>query len=167
MRRSTLTLNFLIQGLMIVVAAALTSTSIVPKDNLSTLADSILRDDHIVIALPMLAIQSGSQIVTSRLLGYNELPVNVLTSTYADLMGDKDLFKLHNVKRNRRLAAFALLITGALCAAWIMKRGPGIILCLWLGAGVKLVAAFAMFFFMESSEVPKIIDGDLPKSMQA
>jgi len=154
LRRSTLIVNFLTQGLLIVLSAALTTTPLIPVDNLSSLADATLRNSLIVAALPPLAFQSGAQIVTSRLLGYNEIPVNVLTSTYADLAGDKDLFAplTKNIKRNRRLAAFALLFAGALCSAWIMRRGPGIMLCLWLGAAVKLCIAVLAAVFMESAD---------------
>lgn len=154
MRRSVLAGNFIIQGLLIVLGAALTSTDLIPKDNLSTLSDSVLGSVRFVGALPPLAFQSGAQIITSRLLAYNELPVNVLTSTYADLMGDKDLFAgpFKNIKRNRRLAAVFWLLVGAFCAAWMMKKGPGIIGTLWLGAGVKLAVGLCVFVFMESKE---------------
>ena len=82
------------------------------------------------------------------------------TSTYADLTGDKDLFVGKNIKRNRRLAAFILLFVGALCAAWIMKLGPGIMLCLWIGAAVKLLVAAGAAVFMETAKskesLPKV-----------
>lgn len=159
LRRGTLVTNFLIQGLLIVLSAALTTTDLIPTDNLSTLANDILRNPKIVAAIPPLAFQSGAQIVTSRMLGYNEVPVNVLTSTYADLAGDKDLFAPwnKNVKRNRRLAAFVLLFAGALCSSWIMRRGPGILLCLWLGAAVKLVTAVVMAVFMQEVKTKEVL----------
>ena len=157
MRRSVLAGNFAVQGLLIVLAAAITSTDLIPKDNLSTLADAVLDNVRLVGALPPLAFQSGGQIIVSRLLAYNELPVNVLTSTYADLMGDKDLFKLQNVKRNRRLAAVFWLLVGAFSAAWMMRKGPGIVAALWLGAAVKLAVAIAVFFFMESKEDVNVV----------
>jgi hypothetical protein len=162
MRRSVLAGNFIFQGLMVVLAAALTSTDLIPKDNLTVFADEVLSNVRIVGALPPLAFQSGAQIITSRLLAYNELPVNVLTSTYADLMGDKDLFKLHgNVKRNRRLAAVFWLLAGAFVAAWMMKKGPGIVGTLWLGAGIKLAVGMGVLVFMVSKEDIKKESGEV------
>lgn len=87
------------------------------------------------------------QIATSRLLGFNELPVNVLTSTYCDLMGDAKLFALHNVKRNRRGLAVVLLLAGAISAGWLMRSSAGLMGLLWIAGGIKfLVAVFTLFF---------------------
>jgi len=162
MRRSVLAGNFIFQGLMVVLAAGLTSTNLIPKDNLTIHADKVVSTIAFVGALPPLAFQSGGQIITSRLLAYNELPVNVLTSTYADLMGDKDLFAgvTKNIKRNRRLAAVFWLLVGAFVATWMMKKGPGIQGTLWLGAGVKLAVGVVVFFLMESKEDIKPVKGE-------
>lgn len=88
--------------------------------------------------------------------------MNVLTSTYADLMGDKDLFAgvTKNIKRNRRLAAVFWLLAGAFVAAWMMKKGPGIVGTLWLGAGVKLAVGVVVFFLMQSKEDIKPVKGE-------
>lgn len=88
------------------------------------------------------------QIATSRLLGYNELPVNVLTSTYCDLMGDYNLFALNNVKRNRRFAAAVLVLTGSIVSGWILRSSAGFKGVLWLAAGIKLAIGVAMFVFL-------------------
>lgn len=162
MRRSVLAANFVVQGLMIVLAAGLTSSDLIPKDNLTIHAEEVLSNISFIGALPPLGFQSGAQIITSRLLAYNELPVNVLTSTYADLMGDKQLFAgiTKNAKRNRRLAAVFWLLAGAFVAAWMMKKGPGIVGTLWLGAGVKLALGVVVFFFMQSKEDIKPSKGD-------
>lgn len=88
------------------------------------------------------------QIATSRLLGYNELPVNVLTSTYCDLMGDFKLMALNNVKRNRRAAAVVLLLVGAIVAGWLMRSEGGLESVLWISGGVKVVTAVVMFCFL-------------------
>lgn len=86
-------------------------------------------------------------------MGVDEIPVNVLTSLYAGLMSDKALltwwkngkstwgWHSGDVKRTRRLAAVASIFGGAVCAAWILKKGPGIILTLWLAAGIKIFTA--------------------------
>lgn len=142
--------SFLIQGLLIVLAAALTSTTLVPTDNGSD--EPIAGDIRIVTAFPPLAFQSGMTIATSRMLGFNELPVNVLTSTYADLAGDPNLFALRNDKRDRRVLAVLSLAGGALCAAWMMKMGPGIVGVLWLAAGLKLVVGVGVFLLAQPAE---------------
>lgn len=147
MRRPVMAGSFFIQGLLLVLAAALTSTRLVPTDNGS--GDSVLADIRIVTPLPAMGFQSGMTIAASRMLGFNELPVNVLTSTYADLAGDPKLFALHNEKRNRRVLAVISLVGGALCSAWMMKKGPGIMGVIWLAAGIKLAVGIAMFILME------------------
>jgi len=88
------------------------------------------------------------QIAVSRLLGFNELPVNVLTSTYCDLMGDMKLVAVRNVKRNRRVASVVLLLGGAISAGWLLRSAPGLMGVLWIAAGVKFLAAVAAFVFL-------------------
>lgn len=112
----------------------------------------ILHNINIVALIPALAFQSGMQIATSRLLGFNELPVNVLTSTYCDLMGDFKLFALNNVKRNRRFAAVVLLLGGAISSGWIMRSSAGLEGCLWLAAGLKLLTGIALFLFLPADK---------------
>jgi len=153
MRRPVVAGSFLLQGLLIILAAALTSTSLVPTDNGS--GESVLDHIRIITALPPLGFQSGMTIATSRILGFNELPVNVLTSTYADLAGDPKLFALHNEKRNRRVLAVLSLAGGALGSAWMMKRGPGIVGVLWLAAGLKLAVGVGMFLLARPVEVER------------
>lgn len=93
------------------------------------------------------------QIATSRLLGFNELPVNVLTSTYCDLMGDAKLFALHNIKRNRRGLAVVLLLAGAITSGWLMRSSGGLKSVLWLAGGIKfLVAVFTLFVHPAKTE---------------
>jgi hypothetical protein len=88
------------------------------------------------------------QIATSRLLGYNELPVNVVTSTYCDLVGDFKLFALNNVKRNRRAAAAILLLIGSICSGWLMRSSGGLESVLWISSGIKIFTGLAMFFLL-------------------
>lgn len=155
LRRLTISSNLLLQGLLIAVSAILvTQSSIgIPEDNHGNDASRTLTRIEIVAVIPCLAFQSGAQIATSKLLGIDEIPINVVTSLYAGLMGDKDLFvwskdgkstwgwQTGDTKRSRRIAAIACVMGGALCAAWILKLGPGLILSLWLGAGIKIIVA--------------------------
>jgi len=135
----------LIQALLIVISAAIVSANLVPHNRPGYPDDEhkagVINNILIVSLFPPLGFQSGMQIATSRLLGYNELPVNVLTSTYCDLMGDAKLFALHNVKRNRRAAAVVLLFGGAVISGWLMRSQGGLQSVLWLAAGIKLLAA--------------------------
>ena len=150
---------FLFQSLLILLAAALaTPTGLVPQNAVSTspttqVGPSVLDDVRIVSLIPPLAFQSGMQITSSRLLGYNEIPVNVLTSTYCDLMGDFRLFALNNVKRNRRAAAIVLVVAGAISSAWLMKSSGGLMSVLWIAGGIKLCAAAAILLFMPAAEL--------------
>lgn len=143
-----------IQGLFIVIAAALaTPEGLIPQNPGGTSRGEsnppdIIENIHVVALIPALAFQSGMQIATSRLLGFSELPVNVLTSTYCDLMGDFKLFALNNVKRNRRVAAVVLLLTGAIASGWIMRSYAGLEGVLWIAAGIKMVTGIAMFIFL-------------------
>lgn len=173
LKRIVLVANILLQGFLILVVAALAMVSIVITDNnydLTSTAPSpppppppqqqeerriaVLSDVRILIGIAPLAFQSGATIATSRLLGYGqEIPVVVYTSTYAALAGDMKLFKLRNNKpRNQRLLAVICVLVGAFCAAWIQKRSVGMVACLWLGAGVKILLALAIALFMSSQK---------------
>lgn len=85
-------------------------------------------------------------------MGYNELPVNVLTSTYCDLMGDFRLFALNNVKRNRRLAAAILLLLGSICSGWLLRSSGGLESVLWIAAGIKVSIGVSMWCFLPSAQ---------------
>lgn len=150
---------FLLQSLLVILAAALaTPTGLVPQNvgsigGTTSGSSNRLNNPQIVALVPPLAFQSGMQIASSRLLGYNELPVNVLTSTYCDIMGDYKLFALNNVKRNRRVAAVVLVLAGAVCSAWLMRSSGGLKSVLWVAGGIKLVVAAAVFCFMPAAEL--------------
>ncbi|KAI4740482.1 hypothetical protein E4T50_09081 [Aureobasidium sp. EXF-12298] len=144
----------LVQALLIIISAAIVSANLVPHNRPGYPDDEhkrgVITNILIVSLFPPLGFQSGMQIATSRLLGYNELPVNVLTSTYCDLMGDAKLFALHNVKRNRRAAAVVLLFAGAVISGWLMRSQGGLQSVLWLAAGIKLLVALFSFTFHPS-----------------
>jgi len=150
-RRIVLTANFLLQTLLIIVAAALATSSILISDVDGDSAE-ILHDPRILIAIAPLAFQSGATIATSRLLGFgNEIPVTVYTSTYAALAADPKLFQLRgNRPRDRRVAAVICVFAGAFVATWVEKRSEGILVTFWTSAGIKLViASIVGFIFPE------------------
>ena len=153
---------FLMQAILILLAAALATPShLIPQEPGGTTratpdTSSVLQNIRIVSLIPPLAFQSGMQIATSRLLGFNELPVNVLTSTYCDLMGDMKLMATNNVKRNRRVASVVLLLIGSIIAGWLMRSDGGLMSVLWFSGGIKLLVAGAVFVFMPAvKEIPK------------
>ncbi|KAK3062828.1 hypothetical protein LTS18_003280 [Coniosporium uncinatum] len=151
LRRLTLLQSFLAQTLLIVLAALLAVTGITPQDH-GGVGDT-LGDISIVVAIPPLAFQSGMQIATSRLLGLNELPTCVLTSSYADIAGDAKLFTgLDNPKRNRRIASAVLLLIGAIASGWIMRSGVGLHVVLWIAAGLKMMLVLGVWVMMEAVE---------------
>ncbi|EME47384.1 hypothetical protein DOTSEDRAFT_123052 [Dothistroma septosporum NZE10] len=149
---------FFIQGVFILIAAALaTPNGLIPQNPGSTGRTSrdpawVLESILIAALIPPLAFQSGMQIAASRLLGFNELPVNVLTSTYCDIMGDFKLLALNNVKRNRRVVAAVLLLTGAICSGWLMRSSAGLEGVLWISSGIKISVGVAMWCFLPAVE---------------
>jgi phosphatidylserine synthase len=137
--RGTLAASFVIQALCIIVAAILTQTHVVPEPVGTYVDDKV----NLLELLPLgfLAFQSGGQIVTSRILGFNEVPTTVLTSVYCDIASDPKLIKADNVKRNRRVAAVLCILIGGICGGWISRSSAGLATVLWIAAGIKLSIA--------------------------
>ena len=142
-RRLTLVLSFLLQTLLIATAAILVHTDTVPETNPT--------DARVLIAIPLLAAQSGAQIVTAKSLGFNELPTTVLTSVYNDLGGDINLLKWDNPKRNRRLGAVAMMLLGGISAGWLLRTSGSLVAVLWAGAAIKLVLSLSWLVFSSES----------------
>jgi hypothetical protein len=121
----------------IIVAAALVQAHVVPEPVglIVETSDVNLKE---LIPLAFLAFQSGGQIVTSRLLGFNEVPTTVLTSVYCDLASDPNFLKKDNVKRNRRAAAVICILIGGIAGGWISRSSAGLSTSLWLAAAIKM-----------------------------
>ncbi|KAI9056210.1 hypothetical protein LZ554_001138 [Drepanopeziza brunnea f. sp. 'monogermtubi'] len=138
--RGTLATSFLLQSICIIVAAILVQTHIVPQPH--NLNDPLLEINLLeLLPLGFLAFQSGGQIVTSRILGFNEVPTTVLTSVYCDIASDPHILKRENVKRNRRVAAVACILVGGIAGGWISRSAAGMSVSLWVAAGIKLAIA--------------------------
>lgn len=134
--RGTLSISFLLQSICIIIAAVLVQSHVVPEpQGVSLLAGDI--NFFELIPLGFLAFQSGGQIVTSRLLGFNEVPTTVLTSVYCDLASDPKLLKKDNVKRNRRLGAVLMILVGGIAGGWISRSKAGMSVSLWIAAAIK------------------------------
>ncbi|ROW00298.1 hypothetical protein VMCG_07258 [Cytospora schulzeri] len=151
--KSTLALSFFIQSLLILISAALAQSAKAPAFHMTGLgtatANSVLKSyekDHMTFApVAFLAFQFGGQIVTSRVLGFNEVPTNVLTSLYCDLLSDPQILAPFgkNVKRNRRVSAIILMIVGGILGAWLQRSKAGMPAALWIAGAIKMAIAVA------------------------
>ncbi|KAK3695715.1 hypothetical protein B0T22DRAFT_456042 [Podospora appendiculata] len=168
-RKATLSISFLIQACFIFTAAALAQTGAVPAFGKALIATSLTdaqlaqheADEEsplVFIPLALLAFQFGGQIVTSRILGFNEVPTNVLTSLYCDLLSDPGLLKgvRENPKRNRRVVAIVLIVLGGVVGGWLQHSRAGMSAALWTAGGIKFVIAVAWVAW-RSKAVPKSV----------
>jgi hypothetical protein len=150
--RGTLMSSFIVQAICIVIAASLVQAHVVPEpigvSNLGTEVNFIE-----LLPLGFLAFQSGGQIVTSRLLGFNEVPTTVLTSVYCDIASDPNFFVKDNVKRNRRIAAVIAILFGGIAGGWISRSSAGMSVSLWIAAAIKLSIALSWSLWRPKSSV--------------
>lgn len=135
--RGTLAASFLLQSICIIVAAALVQSHVVPEPHGLVTEGSLHINFLDLLPLSFLAFQSGGQIVTSRLLGFNEVPTTVLTSVYCDLASDPKILARDNVKRNRRAAAVLAILIGGISGGWISRSKAGMSVSLWIAAAIK------------------------------
>ena len=151
LRHLTLALSFSVQCILIIVAASLVQSHVVP----GIIGDDRLGSRSLLTAVPlaMLSSQAGMQSVTARQLGINEIPTTVLTSVYCDLGNDLELFVpfRKNWKRNRRVAAAICILTGGIIGGWLGRTKGGMAAALWMAAGVKGLIAVAWLFWRSSN----------------
>ena len=140
-RRWVLCASFLLQTLLIVVAAAILTKGPTPA------ADKESINWDVMVPNALVAFQSCGQAVTSRALKYNSLTSVVLTSIYCDLFSDVELFSARNVERNRRLAAPLLLLAGAVLGGVLARSALGTAGCLWIAAGLKFMVTLSWFLW--------------------
>lgn len=134
--RGTLGVSFFLQSLCLIVAAALVQSGVIPEPvGLQTLGGINFIE---LVPLAFLAFQSGGQMVTSRLLGFNEVPTTVLTSVYCDLISDPKVLGRDNIKRNRRCGAVLMILLGGIAGGWISRSKAGMSVSLWVAAAIKL-----------------------------
>lgn len=134
-------MSFLIQGICVIIAAALVQGKVVPEPvGINGIEDEVNFIE--LVPLAFLAFQSGGQIVTSRILGFNEVPTTVLTSVYCDIASDPKVLAKDNVKRNRRVAAVVAILSDGIAGGWISRSSAGLSASLWLAAAIKLTTSF-------------------------
>lgn len=151
LRRSTLVSSFALQTTAILVSSILVETGVVDSSiEVST------RGVHWIQVLPIsiLAFQAAGQIVTSRLLGIDEIPTVVLTTLLCDLLMDKKLFSIRprwklTDFRTRRLLTLLAAFSGAMLSGGLSKVS-GLSASLWLAAGIK--AAVTLCFILWRAE---------------
>jgi hypothetical protein len=140
-KRWVLVASYALQCLLIVLAALVVTYA---HDELD---DSTQLHWHVLVPLAAVAFQSSGQAVTSRVLQYGGLTSVVLTSNYCDLFSDPKLFAVDNVERNRRVAAPALLLIGAMLGGLWAHSSVGLAGALWTAAAMKAAVVFAWFFW--------------------
>lgn len=140
--RRTLGMSFLVQSLCIFIAAALVQSKVVPDSFITSQAEVDFKE---LIPLALLAFQSGGQMMTSRLMGFNEVPTTVLTSVYCDLISDPKILApvKENVKRNRRFLAIVAILVGGVCGGWLTRSRASMSAALWISGLIKLVISIA------------------------
>lgn len=141
LQRSTMIISFLFQSLLCFAAMSTVISGLVPNNAGSQLPDNCI----VLFPLALLSFQSAGQIVMSRMLGYNELPTVVLTSTYTDLFMDPKLLTApmtQNPKRNRRAISAIALLLGAMLGGFLTEGGS-IVDPLWITGVLKIILAAA------------------------
>lgn len=128
---------------LIILAAAIVTFTHAATDRLSW---------QVLVPLASVAFQSSGQAVTSRALQYSGLTSVVLTSNYCDLFSDPNLFVLHNVERNRRIAAPVLLLIGACFGGLFAHSSVGLAGALWTAVVLKAFAVVAWIFWKSEAE---------------
>ncbi|KAG9231379.1 hypothetical protein BJ875DRAFT_487061 [Amylocarpus encephaloides] len=107
------------------------------------------------VPLAILAFQSSGQIVTSGLLGFNEIPTTVLTSVYCNIVDDPKLTAKDNVKRSQRVAAAISIIVGGIASGWISTSPVRLSTKFWIaGNFYKAKPQFAEAFHDRLSNLP-------------
>ncbi|RCI12649.1 hypothetical protein L249_0782 [Ophiocordyceps polyrhachis-furcata BCC 54312] len=151
-RRGTLTLSFLSQACIVVVAAAMVQGGVIEGRYPSTRSTTRVDFKELII-IALLSFQAAGQIVSSRSVGVGEVPTVVVTSMLCDLVSDRGLFSLSpNEKRARRFCAFVLTLVGAICGGWISKAAQAVGPSLWTVAAIKLVIALLWAAFWRGEE---------------
>lgn len=158
------------QSLLILISAALAQSGTTPafalknlgNEAAETLRQSLETNARTMAPLALMAFQFGGQIVTSRVLGFNEVPTNVLTSLYCDLLSDPLLWAPlgENVKRNRRVVAVILMLLGAILGGWLQRSNAGMPSALWIAGAVKLGISVAWLAW-KGKAAPKTAAGQV------
>lgn len=144
-RRSWLLTTSIIQTAMVFAAAGLQYRHGISEDS----------DSYTVGIITLLAFSSGGQVAMVRALRMTEITTAMATAAYIDLFIDKEIFKLHNRPRNRRILFLASLFAGSFAGAFAYARVSSAFALLISAVG-KLLATAS---FLLNSEMD-IHDGE-------
>lgn len=139
--------SFLIQCIMIFIAAALTQGRVI--DGQVPAMSRAAPEWSQLVPIILLSFQAAGQISAARNLSLNEVPTVVVTSLLYDLWSDPKLLAglTENAKRNRRIIAFVMEIVGAIAGGWVSKATGGLSASLWIIGGLKAVIFIAWMFW--------------------
>ena len=153
LRRFVLAGSFLLQAVIIFIAAGIIQGGLIAGDTPAHLELAAWND---LAPVTILAFQSAGQIVASRQLQCGELPTVVVTSLLCDLWSDPGLVSgvKTNAKRNRRAIAFVLTLLGAIIGGWMCRGTQSVKAVLWLVGALKMVIVLAWVFWAEKSVAP-------------
>ncbi|KAJ5122914.1 hypothetical protein N7448_009011 [Penicillium atrosanguineum] len=148
LRRGTLFVSFLVQTILIIIAAVVIQADLIPH----TSTDMSLDGGQLfleLIPIGLLAFQSAGAMTCSRSLGFNEIPTVVLTSVYFDIASEPRIAEksITNVKRNSRIGGVVSLLIGAIVGGWLSRSSGSMESALWMAAGLKFVAAVGWLFW--------------------
>lgn len=142
LRRSTLTMSFLLQSLIILIAAA-----VVQKGAVEGRIDFIELEINWMQVIPivLLSFQAPGQTCGARQLGFFETPTVVVTTMIYDFASDPDLCVAwyKNPVRNRRVAGLVLMLLGAVAGGWVTESMGQIHVALWVAAATKTAMGLA------------------------
>ncbi|KAF2838118.1 hypothetical protein M501DRAFT_1011763 [Patellaria atrata CBS 101060] len=135
-KRWVLVVSFTIQLLIIIMAALIVEFGGSTDNGLQW---------QVVLPLMSVAFQSSGQAVASRVLEQGSFTSVVLTSTYCDLFSDQNLLSGigQNPTRNRRVAAPALLLLGAVFGGLWSESRYGMAAALWTAVILKFLVISA------------------------
>ena len=153
-RRSTLTISFLFQALIIIISAAVVQGGVV-EGRLDRITNDIEWLQEIPIAL--LSFQAPGQVCGSRQLGFFETPTVVVTTMIYDFASDPDLFVAlrKNPVRNRRFMGFIGMLLGAISGGWVTLAMGHIHVTLWVAAATKVSIALAWVVWPRKAQTDK------------
>ncbi|KXT17765.1 hypothetical protein AC579_3647 [Pseudocercospora musae] len=90
-----------------------------------------------------LAFAESGQIANALNVSMPELNTTMITGALIQLCTDKDIFKVHNTKRNRRLAFFTAMLAGCFIGTAVLaKRSPSAVIVVVAAMKGALVISF-------------------------
>lgn len=156
-QRGSLALAFLIQAVLVCIAAALIQAGAVNEGQ----RDDGTPDWRELAPIALLSFQAAGQIVASRVLGVNEVPTVVITSLLCDLMSDPKLTARPvirgNRKRSNRFLGFVLTLVGSIIGGWMLKGTGQVQPVLWLIFGIKGTISLCWAIWKIQEEKPDAV----------